>query len=159
MTQLYPQAHPFTEETLAVFLKRPLIAKLCTHNADGSIHVAPIWFRYEDGEILMGTQDISHKVRNIKENSRVTVLIDTTDPTLKGYIAIGDAELDYEDVIAKRTKIFEKYVDEPEAKARQLASRWTPVIIRVKPQQVTTYDYSQGFGIDLTGSGETTDIF
>lgn len=153
MTQIYPQAQPIAEEEFESFLERPLIAKLCTHNQDGSIHIAPVWFRYEDGEMLMGTQEITRKISNIKQNDQVTVLVDTTDPTLKGVIMVGIAQLEYDDVIAKRVTIFEKYVDEPEALAKRLASSWTPVIIRVKPQQVTTFDYSQGFGIELELQG------
>ena len=37
----YPQAKPFTAEEAEAFLVRPLIAKLASHNADGTIHIAP----------------------------------------------------------------------------------------------------------------------
>ena len=147
MTDVYPQALPFAEGDLEPFLARPLIAKLCTHNEDGTIHIAPIWFMYEDGEILLGTQEVSQKVQNIKRNSDVTVLVDNADPPFKAVIMVGAAELDYDNVIAKRALIFEKYIDNPVELAGQLASNFTPVIIRVKPQRVTTFDYSQGFGI------------
>ena len=58
----YPQAHAMSGEEMDIFLARPLIAKLCTHNPDGSIHIVPIWFRYANGEILLGTQEITQKV-------------------------------------------------------------------------------------------------
>ena len=147
MTAVYPQAHPFAEGDLEEFLAQPLVAKLCTHNEDGSIHVAPIWFNNEDGEILLGTQEVTQKVHNIMRDSNVTVLVDKSDPPVKAVIVVGIAELDYEDAVAKRTAIFGKYIDNPAELAQNLASSWTPVIIRVKPQSVTTFDYSQGFGI------------
>lgn len=157
MTTIYPQAKPFIADDLAVFLERPLIAKLCSHNPDGTIHVAPMWFRYQDGDVLLGTQEITHKVRNIQGNNQVTLLIDTTEPTLQGVIMVGEAELDYDDVITKRVSIFEKYVDDPQGLAERLASSWTPVIIRVKPRSMTTYDYSQGFGLSQASDGP--DVF
>lgn len=50
----YPQAKPFNDAELKTFLARPLIAKLCSHNDDGTIHIAPIWFRYETGASRLG---------------------------------------------------------------------------------------------------------
>ena len=43
---LYPQAKPFTVEEAETFLAQSLIAKLGTHNEDGTIHIAPLWFKY-----------------------------------------------------------------------------------------------------------------
>jgi len=141
-----------TEEEVANFLAQPLIAKLCTHNVDGTIHIVPIWFKYRNGEILLGTQEISRKVRNIKRNSQVSVLVDTTEPTLKGVIVYGKAEIVYEDVIPKRITIFEKYLGSENAPglAAKLASTWKPVVIRIKPDHILSYDYSKGFGISAS---------
>jgi PPOX class probable F420-dependent enzyme len=136
-------------EEMESFLARPLIAKLCTHNPDGSIHIVPIWFRYANGEILLGTQEISQKIQNIKRDNRVTLLVDTTEPRLGGVIMYGAAELDFDDVIPTRISIFEKYMDADRAPelATRLASQWKPVIVRIKPQRVITFDYSKGFGL------------
>lgn len=40
----YPQAKPFTAKEAEVFLAQPLIAKLASHNADGTIHLTSLWF-------------------------------------------------------------------------------------------------------------------
>lgn len=157
---VYPQAQPFTDEEVGAFLARPLIAKLCTHNEDGTIHVAPIWFKYENGEILFGTQEVTRKVRNVKRDKRVTVLVDAQEPALQGVIVQGRAELDYEDVIPRRISIFEKYIGAEQAPglAQNLASRWTPVIIRVRPQRVISFDYTKGFGVTSDPDAEMTKI-
>ncbi len=146
---VYPQAQPMPGDALESFLARRLIAKLCTHNKDGTVHIVPIWFRYDRGEILLGTQEITRKVINIKRDNRVTVLIDTTEPTLQGAIIYGQAELDYEEVIPTRTSIFEKYLGPEEAPglAEKLASTWKPVVVRIKPERIISFDYSVGFGI------------
>jgi PPOX class probable F420-dependent enzyme len=156
----YPQAHPMAHDDVDSFLAQPLIAKLCTHNEDGSIHVVPVWFQHADGEILFGTQEISRKVKNIKRDKRVSVLVDTTEPTLKGVIIKGVAELDYDNVIPKRVSIFEKYKDAAEASAlaERLAGMWKPVVIRVKAEQVITFDYSRGFGLDSGAEEESIKI-
>jgi hypothetical protein len=152
---VYPQAFPMTHEEVEDFLALPLIAKFSTHNKDGTIHTVPIWFKYLNGEVLLGTQEISQKAQNVKRDSRVTVLVDTSEPRLKGVILYGKAELEFNDVIPKRISIFEKYMDPENAPdlADRLASTWTPVVIRIKPDRIISFDYSKGFGL----SSETTD--
>ncbi len=157
---VYPQAKPFLNDEIEPFLSRPLIAKLCTHNEDGTIHIAPLWFNYQNEEILLDTQEVTRKVANIKRNSSVTVLIDTHAPTLQAVIVQGQATLDYEDVIPKRIAIFEKYMgtDEAVGLANQIASAWEPVVIRVKPAQMTSFDYSKGFGLSADSDVEEMTI-
>jgi general stress protein 26 len=148
-SSVYPQAYPMTVEEIGNFLDLPLIAKLSSHNKDGTIHTVPIWFKHQEGEILLGTQEISQKVQNIKRDARVTVMVDTTEPRLKGVVMYGHAQLEYEDVIPKRTSIFEKYLSPEEAPglAEKLASTWMPVVIRIKPDKIISFDYSKGFGL------------
>ena len=157
-SSVYPQAFPMTFDEIEKFLDLPLIAKLSSHNKDGTIHTVPIWFKYREGKVFLGTQQISQKAQNIRRDSRVTVLVDTTEPRLKGVIIYGNAELEYEDVIPTRTSIFQKYMDPEDAPglAEKVASTWTPVVIRVTPDQIISFDYSKGFG--LGSSPDSSDI-
>jgi PPOX class probable F420-dependent enzyme len=141
----YPQKPPLTADELETFLQEAPIARLGTTNPDGTVHLAALWFAYLDGDIVFGTQEVTNKVRNIKRNPNVTVLIDVAGPPLKGVLIYGRAELDYEDVLAKRIAIFEKYMPGEDARglAEALADSWAPVVIRVKPTQVTSYDYGK----------------
>jgi general stress protein 26 len=141
----YPQKPPFTQDELVAFLKEVPLARLCSTNPDGTIHIAPVYFKYDNGDIVMGTQDISRKVRNIKRNPKVTLLIDNQTPPWKGVLIYGEAGLDYEDVIAKRSSIFERYMLAENARkfAADLANTYVPVIIRVKPKRIVSFDYSK----------------
>lgn len=152
---VYPQAKPFIPDDIARFLAQPLVAKLSTHNDDGTIHTVPIWFKYHEGEFLFGTQDVSRKIQNIRRDNRVTVLVETTDPNLKGIMVYGTATLDYGDVIPKRRLVFEKYMpaEDAGALAERLAGMWKPVIVRVTPERMITFDYAQGFGVGAEGEG------
>ena len=148
-TSVYPQAQPFAGDEVEPFLARPLIAKLCTHNEDGTIHIVPIWFKYQNGEFILGTQQVSRKVKNIEHDNRISLLVDTHEPTLQAVIVQGVAKLDYDDVIPKRVAIFEKYIgaeDAPEL-AERLADSFVPVIIRIRPEHMISFDYSKGFGL------------
>ena len=144
----YPQMPPLTQDELVAFLNEAPIARLSSMNPDGTIHTAPVYFKYDNGDILIGTQEVTRRVRNTRQNSNVTVLIDNQTPPYKGVVIYGEAELDYEDVIAKRVAIFERYMPTENAQqfATGLANSFVPVIIRVKPSRIVSYDYSkQGF--------------
>lgn len=142
----YPQLPPMTSAELEAFFETTTFARLGTLNEDGTIHIAPIFFKYQDGQIWMATQEPSRKIRNIKRHNQVTVLIDTTEVPFKGALIYGTAELDYEDVIAKRVTIFERRLSatDAEAYARRIASKWTPVIVRVTPTRIASFDYAKG---------------
>jgi PPOX class probable F420-dependent enzyme len=136
----YPQPPPLADEQLETFLGQAPIARLGTHNEDGTIHIAPIWFEFTGGQLLMPTQDITRKVNNIKRNNQVTVLIDTQEPPYTGVLIYGKAALDYDDVFRKKTSIYLKYFAEEDAPDPQkLARRFKPVVIRITPERIVTF--------------------
>jgi nitroimidazol reductase NimA-like FMN-containing flavoprotein (pyridoxamine 5'-phosphate oxidase superfamily) len=59
-----------TKEEIEPFLKEAQIARVCSINKDGSIHAAPVWFKYESGQIIVVTPEASRKVRNVKRNKK-----------------------------------------------------------------------------------------
>ncbi len=141
----YPQSPAMTAEEVATFLQEMLIARLGTHNPDGTIHMAPVWFKYEAGEIWIGTQAISRKARNIDGNNRVTVLIDDQEPPYKGVMIYGTTVLDNEQAVNKRVTIFSRYMspERAEKMAIGLAKQFEPVIIRIQPERIVSYDYAK----------------
>jgi nitroimidazol reductase NimA-like FMN-containing flavoprotein (pyridoxamine 5'-phosphate oxidase superfamily) len=141
----YPQLPSMSNEELLSFFENAQFARLGTINEDGTIHIAPIFFKYDKGQILMATQDPSRKVRNIKRNHNVTILVDTTDVPFKGVLIYGTAELDYEDVVSKRIAIFKRRLSQEQAEtyAKRLANKWRCVIIRIKPVRIASFDYSK----------------
>ena len=53
----YPQLPSMTDEELVSFFEQAYFARLGTINEDGTIHIAPVFFKYDDGQILLATQD------------------------------------------------------------------------------------------------------
>jgi hypothetical protein len=142
----YPQLPALCEEDLATLFEQTTFARLGTLNEDGTIHIAPVFFKYVDGQILIATQEPSRKVKNIHRINKVTVLIDTTDIPFKGALIYGTAELDYDDVIAKRVGIFERRRSRQDAEtyARRIANKWPCVIVRITPVRIVSFDYAKG---------------
>lgn len=140
----YPQVPGFLQEELRDFLAQPLLARLSTLNADGTIHTVPIWYEYRDEKIFLSTQTITQKVKNIERHPQVTVLVDTNVMPYKGVMIYGTAELDFEDAAVKRVSIFERYIgSHAEEYARKLAAKWEPVIIQVTPTRIVSFDYTK----------------
>lgn len=80
-----------TKEEIESLLTTAQIARFCGLNEDGTIHAAPVWFRYANGEIIIATPNASRKVSNIRRNRNVTILIDVEEPTAKGVLIYGKA--------------------------------------------------------------------
>jgi general stress protein 26 len=141
----YPQLPPLTDEEVTAFLDQAVIARLGTINEDGSIHMTPILFKYDQGQILLPTQAVSRKIKNIKRNNHVSVLIDVTSFPFKGVLIYGTAELDYENVVEKRTAVFERTRSHEEAQsyAQALSNQWECVIVRVTPVRIVSFDYAE----------------
>lgn len=152
MKSKYPQAPSFKDSLeIETFLARPLLARLSSHNEDGTIHTAPVYYLFENGEFLFGSQELSRKVKNIQRDRRVTVLIDAREPVLQAVLVYGEAILDYKDVVLQRAEILKRYYESPsqaKAFAERLAKAWATVIIHVLPTRMISFDYSKPFSID-----------
>jgi general stress protein 26 len=124
-------------------LKEAKIARFCSLNEDGTIHAAPVWFRYENGKIVTITPDNSVKAKNVKRNKNVTVLIDETTPKVRTALIIGTAKITQKDALLATISICEKYMPKQDAKRNAEAlfpkTRWAK--ITVTPQHITSFDY------------------
>jgi PPOX class probable F420-dependent enzyme len=57
-------------------LSARLIAKLGTFRPDGTIHLVPMWFLWEEGAVLMPTAGVSRKAQNAEKDARAAVMVD-----------------------------------------------------------------------------------
>ena len=132
-----------TRDETETLLKEAKIARFCSLNRDGTIHAAPVWFKYENGKIVTITPDNSIKAKNIKRNKNVTVLIDETTPKTRTALIIGTAEITHKDTLAATISICEKYMPKETAKRSAEAlypkTKWAK--ITVKPKHITSFDY------------------
>lgn len=143
----YPQALPMASlEAVGRLLSEEVIGVLGTHDLNGGIHVAPIYFLYEDGIFVMGTQAPSRKVRNLRHDPRATFLVERRTDPYRSVTAYGETELvTGEGVLERRIRILERLLSpsEAEALARSLDERWGVVEIRLRPDRLVTVDYGE----------------
>jgi len=133
-----------TREETESFLKEAKIARFCSLNDDGTIHAAPVWFKCENGKIVIVTPDHSYKARNVKRNKNVTILIDVEKPP-RGVLIYGTAKLENEfELEPTAISICEKYMSKEKAKdqwrsACPPATNWLK--ITVKPERMASFSF------------------
>ncbi len=123
-------------------LREAKTARFCSLNEDGTIHATPVWYKYENGNVLIATPGRSRKVRNVKRNKNVTVLIDIGKP-INGVLIYGTAKIDRNDVITKAISICEKYMSKKEAIsfAGDTVEKGMDTIIQITPERMVTFHY------------------
>ncbi len=63
-------------DSIRAFLNGRRYATLATLNDDGSIHLTPVWYLFEDDCFFVSTGSPSRKVRNILARSQASILVD-----------------------------------------------------------------------------------
>ncbi|BFO19498.1 PPOX class F420-dependent oxidoreductase [Streptomyces sp. KM77-8] len=92
-------------------------AKLCTVRADGSPHVAPIWFLVEGDEVVFNTGARTVKGRNLARDGRVSLCVDDDRPPFAYVVLQGRARLseDPEELRHWAARIGARYMGEERA--------------------------------------------
>jgi len=142
---IYTQPPALTKDEIDSFLDESKIARISSINKDGTIHSVPVWYYYEDGNIVIGTPKKSRRAGNIQRNNNVTVLIDQFGPRSWGIIFYGKASIDEEDMDQTAHKIFSRYMSEEEAKGywKGLSELTEWVKVTVEPVHIASYDYDK----------------
>src|SRR5208282_644191 len=129
------------------FLSNGRILRVASVGSDGTPHIAPIWYVYENGKFYVQTGPRSRKAQNIKANSKVAFSVDVGERfyDLKAVIGKGTAriltERKFNDEIGKR--ILLKYLgDLNDPAAKQLANL-EHIVIEIPPTTKTSLDYSK----------------
>ncbi|MBV2352823.1 PPOX class F420-dependent oxidoreductase [Streptomyces sp. J2-1] len=91
--------------------------KLSTVNADGSPHVAPIWFLLDGDDVVFNTFDNSVKGRNIARDGRVALCVDDERPPFHFVVLSGRAQVseDLDEVRRWATRIAARYMGDDRA--------------------------------------------
>ena len=135
-----------TKDEIESFLQEAKTARFCSHNSDGTIHAAPVWFKYESQKIVILTPGHSRKAGNVRRNKNVSILIDLEKPT-RGVLIYSRAELDDKfDLESTAVSIAEKYMSKEEAKDKAfyffpMATNWAK--ITVKPERIASFWYPE----------------
>ncbi len=129
------------EEERKKFLARPLVARLATVRANGSPHVTPMWFLYENGIMYMSTRADAAKVKHVRANPRVAVVVDVMEAPFKNKIVTieGSARVVTTGVQDMTARIRGKYVGAAAA-AKHATGDTERVILAITPKRIESVD-------------------
>ncbi|MET9644989.1 PPOX class F420-dependent oxidoreductase [Streptomyces syringium] len=111
-------AQKMSEEQWRAFLSEGTrTGKLSTVRADGSPHIAPIWFVLDGDDLIFNTGENTVKGRNLARDGRVALCVDDDRPPFSFVTLQGRAELsaDLDEVRSAATRIAARYMGEAAA--------------------------------------------
>src|SRR5215470_7020662 len=92
-----PMAQQMTEDEWRAFLSEGTrTGKLATVRADGSPHVAPIWFVLDGPDLVFNTGKETVKGRNLLRDDRVSLCVDDDRPPFAYALVRGRARISEE---------------------------------------------------------------
>ncbi|MER5542721.1 PPOX class F420-dependent oxidoreductase [Streptomyces sp. NPDC002589] len=111
-------AQKMTDEEWRAFVSNGTrTGKLSTVRADGSPHVAPIWFLLDGDELVFNTGKDTVKGRNLARDGRIALCVDDDRPPFHFVVLNGSARLseDLDEVRHWATRIAARYMGEDRA--------------------------------------------
>ncbi len=122
------------------FLAEPNICVLATTGPGNAAHAMPMWYLYDEGDILFASGRKSQKVRNVERSGKATVVIDRRDPPYYAVMVKGSAAIEPALSHDKMFALASRYIGEERAQ-RYMADRddSDSVTIRVRPERFVEY--------------------
>ncbi len=124
------------------------IATLATYRADSSIHLAAIWFLYQEGLLYFPTNSASQKARNVMRTPTASAMIDTRVPgqeqgvSVSGMATIIDGQRGRE-LVAQAQRRYLTAKAREESNVGATYATFDDVVIALTPQRWTTWDIAQ----------------
>lgn len=137
-------AQKMTDEQWRAFVSHGTrTAKLSTVRANGSPHIAPIWFLLDGDDVVFNTGKDTVKGRNLARDGRVALCVDDDQPPFAFVVLQGRAELieDIEQVRHWATRLGGRYMGED--RAEEFGKRnGVPgeLLVRVSIDKVLAFD-------------------
>jgi PPOX class probable F420-dependent enzyme len=88
---------PLTRDERAAFLAQPgILVRIATIGPGGAPHVAPAWFIFEGGEVLITPRKESSWLANLRRDDRVAITIDEEAAPYRKVTVEGRARIAYD---------------------------------------------------------------
>jgi PPOX class probable F420-dependent enzyme len=122
--------------------ERPLLAVLATRGSNGDVLLSPVWQEWRDGgfNVFTGHNDV--KVRHIRRDPRVTIVVCEQEPPYRGIEVRGRARVEPGDPETGH-RIASRYIGDDRAGA------WVgpdDVVVRIEPDALRAWDFKDDYG-------------
>ncbi|MEE8167792.1 MAG: pyridoxamine 5'-phosphate oxidase family protein [Candidatus Hydrothermarchaeales archaeon] len=136
-------------EEVEGFIHRQRLIRLGTADRNGNPHVSVLWYVYDGNSIYFSSNEDTKKIRNIKENPSVSILIDSGEELfkVKGVLIKSKAEIEVDLDRIKNVKnlYIEKYFESPEDPAFKELEYYmrSQVFVKLSIDKVASWDYQK----------------
>jgi len=141
----YKQPPHLSNQQMQAFFQVAKIARLCSHNKNGSIHAVPVWFKFDEDKFIIAAPEKSQKIRNILRDENVTLLVDVEGPPTRGVIVYGKAQVSFDKWDDEAVDLLSRYFPREQAektmKGVQTIANW--VKITITPKRFASFDYEK----------------
>ncbi len=146
---------PLSPEALDNFLQGKYVCNVATVSKDGTPHVKPTWFTWQDGRIWIMTWLKCKTVYNIQHSNKVAVSIDPSEVPVKafpsaGCLIHGEATLvpEIKDKIVPESwhfRIFAKYLGEENCYKPPTSIHLSnpDMAISIRPTKILSWDFTK----------------
>ena len=140
-------------ERIQEFLSIPRLARMATVE-NGKPHLVPVWYFYDEANIIVSTPKGTKKTKNLQSNPNVSIIIDVVDGRVgdlsnaanaKAVIIEGIAELrdDIDSLFARKT--YERYagknaLNNPQV---QFSINLPRHMVVIKPTKIMSWDFTK----------------
>ncbi len=122
------------------YLEETNVAILATTGPGSRAHAMPVWYVYEDGQIILGAGANSQKRRNIDRNGQATLVIDRREPPYRALMVQGTAEVGPAAPSELRLRIATRYLGEQRGREYvEETAGGDSITIRITPQRFVEY--------------------
>jgi len=137
-----------SRQAMKIFLGEQRVCRLATVDRRGQPHVVPVWHILLDGDLYIETSPNSKKGLNLKTNPKMALVVDAGDTfdTYKGVMIQGRVEFvkDKKMLVRFRDAMAQRYFGTSEHPGyKYLVSGSDPLLMKVIPKKIITWDYSQ----------------
>jgi PPOX class probable F420-dependent enzyme len=129
-------------DDLGDLLEQPLLAVLATRTSGGDVLLSPVWHEWRDGGFSVFTGDDDVKVRHIRRDPRVAIVVCEQLPPYRGIEVRGQARLEANGDTAAMRRVAARYIGETGADAWVDAD---DVLIRIEPGGVRAWDFADDY--------------
>jgi PPOX class probable F420-dependent enzyme len=128
-------------DELGDLLELPLVAVLATYRADGGVLLSPVWHQWRDGgfEVAIGPNDV--KLRHLRRDPRVSIVVYEHEPPYRGLEARGQAHLVAEGVPEAVASMAVRYLG-PEEGLAYPATAGEGILLRLESAELRGWDFA-----------------
>ena len=132
-------------DELGDLLELALLAVLATYRQDGSVLLSPVWHEWRDGGFSVATSQAGVKGRQLRRDSRASIVVCEHAPPYRGVELRCRAKLVTDGLSAVVRRIAARYLGEPAGEAYADGGS-DDLLVRLEPGALRAWDFTDEFG-------------